>query len=254
MKNLLCILCACIIFSEAFTERINGPANIRTSPKGDARFSLHDNVFVDTTPMENDWYHLMVSIQLSKEQYETEPLILTKGMKLFDTHGKEIGVVLQDIEPSNKMTAGGAPGIPQWYAAELFGYTYKSNIRPESIIEPVISELITTNRSALVFSNFQNHLRQFNYTDGLDIADMPHLTTYMVYESTLDDPSPLDRVRLIFYNEDLIAVVHSRDLNLPGYETIPIARERKLTILTTFEDDEKIRFVENNNKSYAGVD
>ena len=254
MKRLFSIACACIIFSAVIAERIDGPANIRTSPKGDVVFSLHDNVLVDTAPIENDWFHLVVTINLSKEQYDIEPLILKKGMKLFDTDGKEIGVVLKDIEPSNKMTAGGAPGIPKWYAAELFGYTYKSNIHPESIIETAISDLVATNKSKLTFKIFEKHLREFNYTDGLDIKDMPHLTTYMVYESTLDDPSPLDRIRLIFHNEDLIAIVHSRDLLLSGYETIPIARERKLTILTAFDIDEKIRFVEKNNESYAGVD
>lgn len=254
MNHLLTILTPCILLSPAMAERIDGPANIRTAPNGEVAFTLHDNILVDTAPMENDWFHLVVTIKLTEEQYNNRSLILTKGTPLIDLDGREIGVVMQDVKPSGKMTAGGAPGIPKWYAAELYGYTYKSNIRPESIIESAISELIKTNKPNLAFKAFQKHLREFNYTDGLDIKDMPHLTTYMVHESTLDDPSPLDRIRLIFQGEELIAIVHSRNLDLSGYETIPIARERKLTILTVFDENEKLRFIQKNNESYAGVD
>jgi hypothetical protein len=211
-------------------------------------------VEVDISPLQGDWYELVIGLQLTKEQYELNPTILPKGTRLYNYKGEEIGMVLQDMPIDEKMTSGGGPGVPKWYGAELHGYTFKSNIRPESIVEPVVSKLITSNKSNLTRQAFKNHMKDFNYQDGLAIRDMPQYDTYMVYESTLDDPSPLDRVRLIFHGDELVAIVHSRELQLTGYETIPIERERKLTLLSRFEDDDRGKFIEKNRESYAGID
>lgn len=254
MKKLSGVLFIFFITVTAMAERIDGPANIRDTPKGRVTFSLDDNVNVEATPMQNDWFQIKVMIKLTKEQYEARPLTLPKGSRIYNMDGDEIGVALSEIKPHNMMTAGGAPGIPQWYAAELYGYTYKTNIRPESIIEPTLSQLVNSNKPKLTFTTFQQHLREFNYTDGLAIKDMPHLTTYMVFENSIDDPSPLDRVRLIFKGDDLIAIVHSRNLNLGEYETVEIARGRKLTILAPFGSEEKSTFIDRNIASYAGID
>lgn len=237
-----------------YAERIDGPANIRDNPQGQTTFSLNDNVEVDTSPLLNDWYEIVITVKLTKEQYDASPAGLKKGTRLYNDNGEEIGVVLQDLKLSGEMTGGGAPGIPKWYAGELRGYTFKSNIRPESIIEPVISALITANRTKLTRQAFEKHMTDFNYQEGLAIRDMPQYDTYMVHESILDDPSPLDRIRLIFQAEKLVAIIHSRDLQITGYETVPIERDRKLTLLSSFRDSEKIRFIEKNNESYAGVD
>lgn len=253
MKNILVLLMSLAALA-VHAERIDGPANIRDTPKGETTFSLNDFVEVDISPLQGGWYELVIGIQLTKEQYEMNPTILNKGTRLYNNSNEEIGVVLADIRVSGKMTAGGAPGIPKWYGAELHGYTFKSNIRPESIIEPVVSQLISSNKANLTRQAFQKHLKEFNYQDGLAIRDMPQYDTYMVHESTLDDPSPLDRIRLIFHGEKLVAIVHSRELQLTDYETIPIQRERKLTLLAHFDDKEKRNFIEKNNASYAGVD
>lgn len=253
MKN----TCACLLLLTSITalaERIDGPANIRESPKGKIEFSLNDGVEVETSFVHDGWYEIAVTIELTKEQYDLPGTVLKQGTKLYDMRGKEIGVALADVLVGGKMTGGGAPGIAKWYAVELRGYTFKSNIRPESIVEPVISKLIESNKTDLSFNAFEEHMKEFNYVDGLPITDMPQYVTYMVHESSLDDVSPLDRIRLIFQGQKLVAIVHSRDLQITGYETVLIERERKLTLLASFSDEEKAKFIAKNNESYAGVD
>ena len=101
------------------SERINGPANIRDSAKGEISFSLNDNVEVETIEPQNDWFKILISIKLTNEQYRADPLVFKKGTKLFDMKGREIGITLKDLTIGSKMTAGGAPGVPEWFAAEL---------------------------------------------------------------------------------------------------------------------------------------
>jgi hypothetical protein len=248
------ILTALIFFisTTVVGERIDGPANIRQSIKGEIIFSLNDNIEVNLGALQNDWYELVVSVTLVQKQYDDG--IIKKGEKLFSGNGKEIGVAVTDVRLSSLYTGGGATGVPKWYGAEIHGYTFKSNIRPESIVEPVISKLIESNMDRLTLQTFEEHMRYFGYVDGLKIKDMDQYKTYMIYESKVDDISPLDRIRLIFEGDQLIAVVHSRDLTLRNFSPIPIERERKLTLIKTFFSDEKEIFIEKNKQSYWGVD
>ncbi len=94
----------------------------------------------------------------------------------------------------------------------------------------------------------------FGYVDGLRIKDLDKYKTYMIYESILDDISPLDRIRLIFEGDMLISIVHSRDLSITNFETVPIERGRKLTLIKSFSTAEKEIFIEKNRQTYWGID
>jgi hypothetical protein len=234
-----------------FAERIDGPANIRQEIKGEIIFSLNDNVEVDLGELENDWYELVVSLTLTEKQFESG--LIKKGDKLYSGKG-EIGVALKDLSIGSKYSGGGAPGVTKWYGVDIYGYTFKGNIRPESIVEPAISELIESNSQNLSIQTFKKHMDYFGYVDGLKIKDLGKYETYMIYESILDDISPLDRIRLIFENEILIAVVHSRNLTLTNFETVPIERGRKLTLLKIFSAQDKKIFIQKNKETYWGID
>jgi hypothetical protein len=234
-----------------FAERIDGPANIRQEIKGEIIFSINDNVEVDIGELKNDWYELVVSLTLTEKQFESS--MIKQGEKLYNGKG-EIGVALKDLRVNSKYSGGGAPAVPKWYGADIYGYTFKGNIRPESIVEPAISNLIESNRKNLTIPIFKQHMDYFGYVDGLKIKDLHKYDTYMIYESILDDISPLDRIRLIFEGEKLIAIVHSRDLTIKNFETVPIERGRKLTLIKDFPDAEKEAFIEKNKQTYWGID
>lgn len=235
----------------SFAERIDGPANIRQEARGEVIFTLNDNVDVDIGELKNDWYELVVSLILMEKQFESG--LIKKGEKLYSGKG-EIGVALKDLKLSSKYSGGGAPGVPKWYGVDIYGYTFKGNIKPESIVEPAISKLIESNRQNLSIQTFKKHMDYFGYVDGLKIKDLEEYDTYMIYESILDDISPLDRIRLIFEDENLIAVVHSRDLTIKNFETVPIERGRKLTLIKNFSPYDKKNFIEKNKQTYWGID
>lgn len=241
-----------IVSPSVFAERIDGPANVRQTINGEVILSLNDNVKVDIGENKNGWYKIAISVTLTEEQFKND--ILKRGAKLYNGRNEEIGVVLKDFSVSSTFSGGGAPGVPKWYGGEIYAYTFKSNIRPESIVEPVISELINSNKTDLTLSVFKEHMKYFGYVDGLRIRDMDKYKTYMIYESIIDDPSPLDRIRLVFENENLIAVIHSRALTLTGFEMVPIERGRKLTLIKKFSPQDKETFIEKNKQTYSGID
>jgi hypothetical protein len=241
-----------LISTAVFAERIDGPANVRQEIKGEAMFALNDNVSVDIGELKNDWYEIVVSLTLTERQYEDG--VIKKGQKLINGKGEEVGVALKDVSLDSKYSGGGAPGVPQWYGADIYGFTYKGHIRPESVVEPAITKIIESNRQNLTHQVFKEHMDYFGYVDGLKIKDMAKYQTYMIYESILDDISPLDRIRLIFEDDKLVAVVHSRDLILTNSETVLIERGRKLTFIKVFSARDKEAFIEKNKQTYWGID
>lgn len=255
MKNLLTVLLIGLISISVYAEKIDGPANIRMKPKGELRFSLNDQVQIECTAIRNDWYEVMVTIRLTEEQYSTIPLVLKKGTTLIDMQGKEIGETLADLTIVIKeVTIGESDGNPMQYKSKFSGFTYKSNIRPESIVEPVLSEIVRANNSNLNLDVFESHMTEFNYEEGIEIPDYAYLKTYMIHEYNGSDPSLLDRIRLVFDFNELIAIVHSRELALADYKTYPIARGRKLTIIKQFSEERRTDFIEKNKQAYWGVD
>ena len=243
-----------MINAHCFAEKIDGPANIRTSPQGIKLISLFDNVFVDCTELRNNWYGIAISLKITASQFESI-IPIYKGDTLINWKNEKIGIALMNIPDTLcfSWTSGGAPHNPKIYGMEIFGYTYKSNIKTESIVENDLIGIINSCSYELSKKLFSRHLEKFNYTKGLSIADMPEYETLMVLENIVDDPSPIDRIRLIFQESKLVAIVHSRNLNL-NYETIDIDRGRKLTIVQNMNSEKKMKFIEMNNKIYWGVD
>ena len=90
--------------------------------------------------------------------------------------------------------------------------------------------------------------------NGLAVPGYAELESLMIYESAIEDPSPLDRLRLLFDNGQLIAIVHNRTLNLDGFETVKIARQHQLTLIKTMPEAEKKKFIEQNRLAYDLTD
>jgi len=240
------------LISYVYCEIIDGPANIRETPNSSLLFTIYDNVEVSCTELNNEWFEIGIWISFTEEQFLKDPLILQKGTKLYNSDGVIIGETLTDLEIDSKSSGG--PKESKWYGTELFGYTYKTNIKKESIVENAFLELINSNRNGLSMDIFKNHFKQFDYREGLGIPGYQNIISYQVLENWVDDPSPLDRLRLLFENDILIAVVHSRELNISNTESFDLERERKISILKTFVQDELENFINMNKKAYWGVD
>ena len=172
-------------------ERIDGPANIRNAINGDIIFILYDNVIVECTQPENDWYQIGIIPDNPAEDYND--YFLKKGTKII-VGDEIIGETVKDCE----VTFG------------MLGYTHSKNIKTQSIIENAFT---TFNKEYRSFSNFENFINDFklekdNQFNGFDV--------YVNYENWIDDISPMMRFGLVFRNSKLVAILHSRPLKIKG--------------------------------------
>ena len=253
MKRTLLIILLTISCVNLFAEKIDGPANIRKEPKGEKFISLYDNVEVTCTEIENDWYKIGFAVKLTKEQYEQSKITISAGTKLYNLKDELIGEALIDLTFSHKMMGG--PKNKRWYGVEWTGYTYKSNIRPESIPEIELGEILMKHKDNLYKSQFESYLKLHGFkTTGLLKRFNENYTEYMIYENWIDDPSPMDRIRLIFEDLKLIAIIHTRDIKVDYLQSSELVRGRKIMVVVKMTGEDSAAFREMNIRSYDGLD
>jgi hypothetical protein len=184
-------------------ERIDGPANIRDQINGKLLFSLNDHTLVSCTSLKNDWYQIGLLMDVDANQ--SGMLDISEGRKI-RVDGKEVGEIKSDMTVYT-----GTDGEKSW--AELIGYTHKDNIKPESIIETALSEYMKTVDNERSVAQFQNFIQEFQMeqNDGFE-----GYTIYYNYENWIEDPSPMWRIGLVFQNNRLVCILHSRRLEIPG--------------------------------------
>jgi hypothetical protein len=238
----------------AFGERIDGPANVRTAPKGTSIISLNDNVLVDCSELKAGWYTIAINIKLTKEQYDSS-IPVKEGDSLFNSQDEFIGTALITIPDSLQSTwyTGGAVGNPRRYGMNIFASTYKSNIKPESIPELQLKSILTA-ISKPTREDLTNFISEFRFRDsGLLDRLVEGYDEKMIYESTVIDPSPMDRIRFIFKASELVAIVHTRPIS-HQLTSQPLIRGRKIIIIQEMTSGELENFLEINRNAYAGID
>ncbi|HEY8919122.1 MAG TPA: hypothetical protein VIM87_21910 [Chitinophaga sp.] len=221
-------------------ERINGPANIRSSANGAVIFSLNDYTLVNSTEGKNGWYNIGVLAELPNDAYGTDTL--RKGHKII-VDGKVVGEILKDIPVSTSTNTR-----KTW--AELTGYTYKDNLYPESIIENVLEDYLSkiTDRS---LKSLQPFISNFE----LEKDDrMPPFITYFNYENWIDDPSPLMRIQLVFEKDQLIGIVHSRNIQVPNTTNAALERDFQVAFYNDIPKETQQKFIKVFNSFMQGVD
>ena len=182
-------------------EIIDGPANIRETINGKPRFSLENGVEVECEDDINGWHVIGFTAKVPED---LKDWVLPKGFELYSYDGKYIGKTLALVEFS----------AMDGDCAILTGYTYKSNIVESSKIESKVGKLITPNE-IMNLSDFEEHIKKYNYQDD---NQFDWGMTYIYYETWISDPSPGARIRLIFENNILIGIIHTRDIKIDGYQ------------------------------------
>ncbi|WP_289056026.1 hypothetical protein [Carboxylicivirga marina] len=239
-----------IIKDPILGERIDGPANLRDTVKGKVILSIEDNQLVQCSEITNNWYQIGIVVPISKEQYDS--YIIKKGEKITQ-NGVVICTAIDDIEMWMTNENNGQDTTVK-YVGVIGGYTYKNNIKPKSIPEKEL-EAILNSGVDLTKANFKWYFKNFQFIEhGLPIEGYENTEQFMIYGAWIDDPSPIDRIRLIFDSNQLIAIAHERELKMTGKKSYDLVRNLELLVIKDFNKQELSDFIVKNQTSYRGVD
>lgn len=222
-------------------ERIDGPANIRSSATGPAIFSLNDNVLVECTRARKGWYQVGLNVDLSKNEAASQ---LIKAGSTLKIKGKPVGKALKDIKA---YAASSSEGI----FATIDGYTQVANIKSASVIETALSNFLSRENSR-TFAAIQPFIKQF----ALDKEQQQFspFTIYFNYENAIDDPSPLYRIALIFRNNMLLGIIHTRPVAVKDATVSSLERGFEVSWLPDTDKKQQTAFAKAFNGFINSVD
>lgn len=223
-------------------ERIDGPANIRDTVNGKVLFTLNDNVLVETSPANKGWQEVGLYVSLTEK--ELDNFKINPNTALHSIGGQIVGQTKDtvDLWSTNDKKKTGFVGA----------YSQIDNIKKHTIPEYALSvEVVKGN---LTLGTLKPYLKAFGFKEnGID----KKLTykQYYIYESTMVDPSPQDRITLLFDKDNkLLGAIHSRPLSITTFSTYELIRGHAMTIFANLGKNEIERIIENRISFYNSVD
>ncbi|NML37433.1 hypothetical protein HHL17_09525 [Chitinophaga sp. G-6-1-13] len=221
-------------------ERVSPGTVIRSGPKGDVIATLADYIPVHCAPLKDGWYPVSVDIDITSTEY-TKPLF-RKGRQL-KINGTDAGVLEKDIR-----LPVATNGERMW--ATLNGYTEKKNIRGGTVIETALINYLREHKDHRE-EDMQAFIHNFKLEEEKSLR--PY-TLYFNYESGIDDPSPMYRVVLVCQGKQLIGVIHSRPLELPGTTSRRLQRDFTIQYFSGIEKSLQEDFAGKFNKFIVAAD
>lgn len=220
-------------------EKINGPANIRDTVNGKILFSLQDGVIIETSPAINKWVKIGVYIRLTTDQIEK--FRVEKGKNLVNEKGEVIGKTMNIVEIS----------MIEDEIGYLEAYTHQDNLNMAFNPEVQLMKI-------LALGNYQKkalepYMKKFGFKEYHEDNQLK-FTQYFIYESTVVDLSPLDRITLLFDKQNMVGFFHTRNMVVRGFKTHEMVRGHKLSVLETMAIQNVKSLKQKRNAYYNSVD
>lgn len=220
-------------------ERINGPANIRDTVNGNVLFSLNDGVLIETSPAINKWVKIGLYVKLTGKQMEA--FKLEKNIPLLNEAGKTIGKTISQVDIS----------MFEEEIGYIEAYTHQDNLNMAFNPEVQLMKILALgNYQKKALEPFMN---KFGFTEYQEDNQLKY-TQYFIYESTVVDFSPLDRITLLFDKQNMIGFFHTRNMVVKGFKTHELVRGHKLSVFETMANQEIKTLKQKRIAFYNSVD
>jgi hypothetical protein len=221
-----------MVSSALFAERIvSSSCEIKKTIDGQPLFKLNEFTEVACGVLENNAYKILIRVWVASDAWTDENEI-KKNKILYDSLGNKIGKTIGDISPERffRIDPDGRAMV------DLLGYVPYWNIEKMSIIENDLEVLLRANQKQFTVSDFEDHFKKFIYKDFYASGSF---TSKIYNESVVTQLKPGGRIVLIFYKEELAAIVYSRTLKATWYESAAESKPYKIYYMKKMSDAEK---------------
>ncbi len=222
MKTLILLILIVCGFRASYAETVDGPANIRSEPSGAVVASINDGVKLDTSGIQNGWFEVQIPIYVDKSAVSSDFSKVAAHTKLFDGDGNMIGNTVS----AAKFIWDGDTTTKRWQGV-IVGFTAKSNIRPETLLESEIEKRLRGHRLSLE-RDWSQYMVKSGYEPWKSYGDFD---AFQANDQQVLDPSPGPRVILFFYRKKLFAIYHVRPIAYQNFVATLAAHDGHLDFL-----------------------
>jgi hypothetical protein len=225
-------------------ERIDGLANVRNDVNGDkVLFVLYDNLHVECTKIEENWVRVGCYVMLN--DFQSKAFKLQADDTLYDKKGNIIGIAKDEVYVCNRHAYNGNN------YGFIVGYTPKKNIKHESIVENLVVQLLHEFQDIVKLDDLIPIIKSFEFVKTMDTVNE---VWYSKWDDQISDPSPRDRITLIFKNDTLSGIKHSRIINFNNKKTYKLIRGHLFTPILKYSESEIKEFLDEQIDWYKLID
>lgn len=124
------------------------------------------------------------------------------------------------------------------------------NLKPETVIETTfIKNLKKSGRDLSAWKWFIEAFKLEN-----DAVGYESFQSYYNYENSIEDPSPGFRIVLLFENQNLVGLIHSRKLQIESTKAHKLDWSYSITFFDDYPEKGQLKFVEFMKEWIQGVD
>ena len=193
--------------------------------------SLAGNISVNTGNINKGFFSIMIWIKCNKKDIVDDNYI-RRGRKLYDTSSNYVGYSRENIYIQRRTI-----DREDTIFIELLGMVDEFSIEVKSIVEYDLNTIFKLRKKELVYDDFIFHLNNFAYIDGKGEGNF---TSKIYMDGGVDNFNDKYRLILVFIKQDLAAILYTREINVPYYESKALSMPYKIYYMKKLVDKEKL--------------
>jgi hypothetical protein len=194
---------------------------------------------IETSPTINQWVKIGVYLKLTQEQIKA--FRIEKNATLYDENGKIMGKTIRPLDIS----------MLEENIGYVEAYTHQDNLN--MTYHPELELMKQLNSGNYLKKDMEPYMKKFGFTAYKEDNILKY-NQYFIYESTVVDFSPLDRITLLFNQNQLIGFYHTRNITAKGFKTHALVRGHKFSVMETISNQEINNLIQKRNAYYNAVD
>lgn len=232
MKKVSAVLLFLFATFFAQAERLNTLAEIYEEPGKQTIAQLYKGTTIYVGEQNKGWVKIIAVVQAAKAGYDEYTLTLPKKTQLFSTDNQLTGF------------ASGKLKLPAGYyytdtkvVFELVGYIRISEIDSNWVPERVFAKMVDSAHSNISFVDLAPRLDSFGFFSPL--ADSGFAAFQLNEVMGINYKNPAQRLKLVFYQNRLVAIFHKYPFLLKTKEVIIVSGRENLIYLRDLNAREK---------------
>lgn len=216
----------------ASAERINANAEVYSEPGKSTIAQLYKGSGIYIAQQDANWAKIIAVVNSPSSFFDDNTLELKRSSLLYDAIGQETGRVYGNLKLPAQYSY-----TDDYVIFELVGYIRTSLIDTNWIAENRLVHIIDSAKSRVRYSDVLPEIKKFGFS--VPIQDSGFTAFVLSDIAGLDYKNPIERLKLVFYENRLVAIFHKNPIRLRSKEAIVIDGKENLIYLRDLNATEK---------------
>lgn len=237
MPKIISLLLGVILSLQVFAERLGRTTQLYEKPGRRTIAQLSEGISISIIEEKDGWIKIVTTAYTFAENFNANSLELSRKTSLRGDDSSEIGRIY-----SKHKLPGLYSSDDETVYFELIGYIRKSDIDKNWIPEDRLIYLIDSAKSKITYNELKPEMNKYGFTETVNDSGF---VCYLLNDIMgMDYNNPKERMKLIFYQNRLVAIFHNKPFPLKTKEVIQIDGQENLIYIRDLSAKEKAVFGE----------